>query len=291
MVALKIKLLATGVFLVALLASFGAEKGRTELRGHVPSVVPRLAARGHLAPTNDLTLSIGLPLRNVGELDELIHQLYDPHSPNFHKFLEPAEFTARFGPTEEDYLAVQNFARTNGFVVTGTHGNRLVLDVQVKSGDAERAFHVTLRKYKHPAESRDFFAPDAEPSVPANLAVADIWGLSDYGRAVRHSHPARPLKGQPLAGSGTNGWYMGNDFRNAYAPGSSLDGTGQSVGLLEFSDYFPADITSYESAIGLANNVPVNNVVIGHPGPTTANNDEVALDIEEIGRASCRERV
>src|SRR5205085_6990397 len=52
------------------------------------------------------------------------------------------------------------------------------------------------------------------------------------------------------------------------------------VGLLEFSAYYPADIANYENTIGLANNVPLNTVVVGHPGPTTANNGEVALDIE-----------
>ena len=35
--------------------------------------------------------------------------------------------------------------------------------------DVERAFQVTLRTYRHPTEARNFFAPDTEPSVPANL--------------------------------------------------------------------------------------------------------------------------
>src|SRR5207248_4023284 len=64
------------------------------------------------------------------------------------------------------------------------------------------------------------------------------------------------------------------------APGSSLNGTGQAVGLLEFSAFFSGDITTYETTIGMTNFVPVNTVVIGHPAPTTANNSEVALDIE-----------
>src|SRR6266446_498475 len=80
--------------------------------------------------------------------------------------------------------------------------------------------------------------------------------------------------------AGPGGYYAGNDFRNAYVPGSALNGAGQAVGLLEFSAYYPSDITNYENTIGLTNYVPLNTVVIGHPGPTTANNAEVALDIE-----------
>jgi len=93
-------------------------------------------------------------------------------------------------------------------------------------------------------------------------------------------HRIDPLKAQPLTGSGPGGYYAGNDFRNAYVPGSALNGAGQAVGLLEFSAYYPSDITNYENTIGLTNYVPLNTVVIGHPGPTTANNAEVALDIE-----------
>ena len=148
------KALVVALWFFCALAALGAGNGRRELPGHVPAVVARLVAKTLFAPTNDLTLAIGLPLRNTTELDELIRQQYDPASTNFHRFLTPAEFTARFGPTENDYLAVQNFARTNGFTITGTHGNRLVLDVRAKSGDAARAFHVALKTFQHPREPR-----------------------------------------------------------------------------------------------------------------------------------------
>jgi hypothetical protein len=282
--------LAALVFFTATITGFGVEPGRTQLSGHVPAVVSRLPAKNRLSATNTLSLAIGLPLRNVAALDRLLHELYDPASTNYHKFLTPPEFTAHFGPSEQEYAAVRNFAETNGFTVVGTHGNRLVLDVQARAAAVENAFHVTLRTYQHPAENRDFFAPDTEPSVPTNLPVADIWGLSDYGRPRPLSHPAKLSQAHPLSGSGPSGYYAGNDFRNAYASGTSLTGAGQAVGLLEFSDYYPVDITNYENTIGATigttNYVPLTNVVIssgrhgGGGGISTANNVEVALDIE-----------
>ena len=33
------------------------------------------------------------------------------------------------------------------------------------------------------------------------------------------------MKIRPLGGSGPSGYYAGNDFRNAYAPGTTLNGT------------------------------------------------------------------
>jgi subtilase family serine protease len=269
--------------LLILLAAFFvnvAASAQKSLPGHVPAAVSRLISQSRLAPTNSLTLAIGLPLRNETALDQFIQQLTDPQSPNYHKFITPAEFAARFGPSEADYLAVKNFALTNGFQIIGTHSNRLVLDVQVQSGDAERAFHITLRNYRHPQESRIFFAPDTEPTVPTNLPVADVWGLSDYGTPKPMSHLVDPLKIKSLGGSGPSGYYAGKDFRNAYVPGTPLTGAGQTVGLLQFSDYFKSDVTNYQKMIGLTNFIPLNNIVLPGGTPSTANNNEVALDIE-----------
>jgi subtilase family serine protease len=270
--------LATAIF--CCLAVSAQTAPRQFLRGHVPAVVSRLAPTGLLPATTNLSLAIGLPLRNEAALDELLRQLYDSGSTNFHKYLTPQEFTERFGPTEQDYQAVIRFAEANGLAVAGVHPNRVVLDVEGSASDIERAFQVTLRTYRHPAEARNFFAPDGEPSVPAGLSVVTVEGLSDYALPKPLLHAAAAAQGKPLSGSGPSGYYAGNDFRNAYVPGSTLTGAGQSVGLLEFSSYYMVDVTNYEKTIGMNNYVPLKNVVIGSRAPSAGNNDEVALDIE-----------
>jgi uncharacterized repeat protein (TIGR01451 family) len=250
------------------------------LPGHVPAAVSKLQALGSLPATTNLNLAIGLPLRNREALTNLLQQIYDPASPNYHHYLTPEEFTAQFGPTEQDYQTVINFARTNGLTVTQTHGNRMLLDVAGNVSDIERAFHVTMRTYRHPTEDRDFFAPDAEPSVDASVPILHVQGMNNYilPHPMHHKVPASGAK--PAAGSGPGGGYMGQDFRNAYLPGGTLNGSGQMVGLLQFDGYYASDIATYESLAGLTN-VPLQNVLLdgfnGVPGP---NNDEVCLDIE-----------
>src|SRR5580693_6001330 len=95
------------------------------LSGHVPGIVANLKAKGSLQDTNQLYLAIGLPLRNTNALADLLSQLYDPASPNYHKYLSPGQFAAQFGPSQEDYQAVIDFARSHGLVVIGTHSNRM----------------------------------------------------------------------------------------------------------------------------------------------------------------------
>jgi len=269
---------------VVVFSSVAAVPGLVTLPGHVPAVVSQLSAKALLSPTTNLDLALGLTLRNKEALTNLLQQIYDPASTNYHHYLSPEQFTAQFGPTEQDYQAVISFAQANGLVVTGTHPNRMLLDVSGKVSDVENAFHVTLRVYQHPTEARDFFAPDAEPSLDPSIPILHISGLNNYviPRPAFYKVPfdSHSVTNQPAAGSGPTGTYMGYDFRSAYVPGTTLTGTGQTVALFELDGYHPNDISTYESQAGLPN-VPLQNVLVdGYNGGAGGNNGEVALDIE-----------
>jgi hypothetical protein len=257
-----------------------AQPARIALPGHIPRAIRQLLPIGPLPPATTLPLAIDLPVRDTAGLDELLRQLYDPQSTNFHRFLTPDQFAARFGPTETDYQAIVAFAETNGLAIASRHRNRLVLDVEGSVSGIERAFGIKLRTFRHPGEPRDFFAPDRDPSVPAGLSIMAVEGLNDFYLPRPLMRRAIPSLAKPLSGSGPSGYYAGNDFRNAYAPGTVLTGAGQAVGLLEFSDYFQVDITNYENTIGMTNYVPLLTVLVGTKTPGTANNGEVSLDIE-----------
>ncbi|PWU17641.1 MAG: hypothetical protein C5B50_11005, partial [Verrucomicrobia bacterium] len=169
------------IFIVLALGTACALAGeRQVIKGHVPAAVSRLQPIGHLAATNRLRLAIGLPLRNQDQLNKFLEDLYNPASPNYRKYLTPEQFTERFGPAQMDYDAVIAFAKTSGLIVTAQHPNRIVLDVEATAAQIERVFHVTLRLYQHPTESRTFFAPDIEPSVDLAIPILHIEGLDNY---------------------------------------------------------------------------------------------------------------
>ena len=255
------------------------------LHGHVPAMVSRLHLQpmGTLTNTLRLNLAIGLPLRNQEALTNLLQQLYDPASPNYRHYLTPAQFTEQFGPTEKDYQAVIAFMESKGLTVTYRHPNRVVLDVSGSVTNVQRAMHVTMRTYRHPTENRTFYAPDVEPSLDLTVPILDVSGLNNYSlpRPRLVIKPAN-LSSAALStnGSGTNGAYMGKDFRAAYAPNVTLTGTGQAVGLLEFDGYSASDITNYEQQAGLPNVTLTNVLLGGYDGSAGANNNEVCLDIE-----------
>jgi hypothetical protein len=145
--------------------------------------------------------------------------------------------------------------------------------------------------YRHPTENREFYAPDTEPTVDAALSVVDIQGLSDFSRPHPKLHRmdaavlanARPKNGSAPDGSGS---YFGNDFRNAYVPGTTLTGAEQMVGLFEADGFYSSDIVAYATAAGNGRtNIVIQTVLLdGYNGvPTTgpdSGNGEVSLDIE-----------
>ena len=228
-----------------------------------------------------MSVSIVLPLRNQSGLTSLLNQLYDPSSPNYHHFLSVAEFTAQFGPTAEEYQAVVSFAQANGLTVTDTPANRLIVPVTGSVAQFNQAFNVTMKVYQHPTENRTFYSPDREPSLNLGVRVAHIFGLNNF--SLPHPLLSPATSGQAIAnvlGSGPGGSYLGSDMRAAYYGGTTLTGTGQAVGILEFGGYNLSDVNATFTNAGQTYSVPINNVLLdGATGAPAGMDAEQVLDI------------
>jgi len=116
-----------------------------QLEGHVPPAIQRLhlQSTGALPDTNRLDLAIGVPLAHPTELSNFLEQIYDPKSANYRKYLTPDQFTERFGPSQADYDSLKKFAADNGLTITGTHSNRMLLEVNVSVADIQGFFTST----------------------------------------------------------------------------------------------------------------------------------------------------
>lgn len=167
-----------------------------------------------------MNLALALPPRDPVGLTNLLRDLYNPSSPRFRQFITPQQFT------EQDFRALITFAQTNGLKVTAMHPNRVILDVEGTVSDIEKIFHVTLRTYQHPSETRTFYSPDVEPSHDAPVPLLSISGLDNFSIPRPHlkeqpaANPDVP-DATPNAGSGPGGAYTAGDFRAAYVPGGN----------------------------------------------------------------------
>jgi len=214
-----------------------------------------------LPETQTLRIDIVLPLRDPAGLEKFLQEVYDPSSPSYRHFLTVPEFTARFGPTQEDYYAVIDYATSNGFKVVG--GSRDGMDVQLEGSvtSIEAAFNVSMGVYQHPTENRTFYAPDREPMVYLPFPLWHISGLDNY--SIPHplyKHRNLTVKSNATTGSGPSSSFLGSDMRAAYYEGTALTGAGQNIGLLEYYGYDISDLNTYYTNAGQTRTAAVTGI-------------------------------
>jgi kumamolisin len=254
----KVAVFCRAFFVIAPLAVSVAQ-AQTLMTQHTREAVRTGESRpiGRLPATHTLNLDVVLPLRDPEGLTNFLSELYNPASANYRQFLTPAQFTERFGPSQDDYDTLVRFAAAKGFQVTG--GSRDGMELQIKGpvSAIEAAFHVTMRTYQHPTESRTFYAPDLEPTTDLPFPLWHISGLDNY--SIPHPLVSKRSGASTHAttGSGPSASFLGSDMRAAYYGGTALTGAGQNLGLFEYLGTDLADLTTYYKNVGQTNKVPI----------------------------------
>lgn len=234
---------------------------RDAVKGNTAQQVSRLAVN------KQMSLDVVLPLRDKAGLDAFVADVNDPASANYRHFLTPQEFTARFGPTQNDYDTVVQYLKRYGFTVTG--GSRDGMDIQVVGpvSAVEAAFNVKMRTYKHPTENRMFYSPDREPTTSLAIPLWHVSGLDNYSipkplyvkksdYAAANGISPEAVVSHATTGSGPSASFLGSDMRAAYY-GGSLTGAGENLGLLEYYGTDLADLSTYFTNAHQTNSVPV----------------------------------
>ena len=226
---------------------------------------------GQLPAKQVMHFDVVLAPRDRGGLETFVQEVNDSTSPSYHQFLTPQEFTARFGPRQKDWDALVAFAKASGFQIVG--GSRDAMDLRMTGTVAaiEKAFHVTMGVYQHPAENRTFYAPDREPTVNLPFSLWHISGLdnysiphpmfvkkSDYAKA--HGISPDKVVSHATTGSGPSASFLGSDMRAAYYGGTALTGSGQNIGLFEYLGYDIADLNTYYSNVGQTRTATVTGI-------------------------------
>jgi len=241
--------------------------GRQQLKGHLTPAMTAPKATGSLPSSTSLQLSIGLSVTDPAGLASALRDVADPKSAAYRKYLTPEQFTARFAPSAADYQSVIDWAKAKHLSIVKTHSNRLMLDVSGTAADVEQAFTVKLEQAQR-TDASTFYRPDREPSLDLKVAVKAITGLDNFERPKTHG------------GSSPIGNYISKDLRTAYVPGTSLNGAGQSLGILAFDGYKPTDVASYQMQAGLPALVPVNVLAADASGAPAGTAAETVSDVE-----------
>jgi subtilase family serine protease len=220
------------------------------------------------------------------DLDALIAAQQDPSSPQYHQWLTPAQFGARFGLADSDLAAAQSWLQQQGFTVDGVANSRDRIHFSGTAAQVNSAFATSLHLYRAPGETESHYAPSTDLALPAALApnVLGVTNLSSF-RPTPRMIRSTANGAQPNFTSSTSGNHFitpGDiatiyDVNTVYA---SATGTGQSIAILGQSAIYSADITNFLNAAGITVRLPTLVLVPNTGASTVYKGDESESDLD-----------
>src|ERR1700722_8451939 len=88
-----------------------------------PGAAPRTwTSLGSLSADQQLQISVVLPPSHAAQLAQLLEELYDPASPEYHQWLHPGEFLQKFGPSSSSLNSVRSWLHQMGIGSTSVSG-------------------------------------------------------------------------------------------------------------------------------------------------------------------------
>jgi kumamolisin len=245
----------------------------TPVQGSERVAMPGAIATGR--SNQKATIEVSLKLRRKNALPDVIERPRD--------LLTRDELRDTYGASQAD---IDNVARTlGGLGLNLVDTNIATRTVRFRGtvSAMEEAFQVKLFNYSHERGNyRGRVGPVRIPSALKEI-VHGVFGLDNRQVARRRRHPVSDYDKARLA-SVPAAWYVPSELASHYnfPPG---DGSGQTVGLLEFGGgFFPQDLKKFCTMA----KIPVipNVIPISTDGTPTDSRDgaqgEVMLDIEVV---------
>jgi hypothetical protein len=257
------------------------------------------AAPGSL-PMQNMQLVLRRTPEQEMALEELMREQQEPSSPDFHKWVTPEEFGARFGPSDHDIKAVTSWLQSHGLQVLEVSPGRNIIQFSGTASQVEATLHTSIHSYVVRGEQH--WANSNDPQIPAALAdvVAGVNTLHNFHRkpmsrmvgtfsrsnATGEVRPVHP--NFTFSTSGDCGFIAGScfavgpaDFATIYNVPSTLDGSGQTIGIVGDSNLLPADVANFRSIFGLPAKAPVVTIADNGTDPgIQPNGDELESDLD-----------
>jgi hypothetical protein len=255
------------------------------------AVEPQLAMQRML-------LVLGASPEQEQELRTLLDAQQTPGSPEYRRWLTPAEFGARFGPSSEDVQKVKGWLEAQGFEVGGVARSGRWMEFSGTAEQVTQAFQTPMRRYQ--VGGRIHLANAAAISIPAALSpvVRGVASLHDFfskPSLTRYYPVQRNASGvlAPVDPSfsyppGPAHYLAPADFATIYDVTplyqEQINGSGQAIAIVGRSRVESTDVQIFRQIFGLPAAEP-QMIVSGEDPGFTGDDDsvEASLDVEWAG--------
>jgi subtilase family serine protease len=232
-----------------------------------------------------ITLHFQPSASQQADLDRLVAEQQNPNSSNYHNWLTPVQYAARFGVSDGDLVKVENWLKSKGFTVRSVNNSHTAIVFDGTVGQVESAFSTEMHRYAVRGESH--LANATEVSIPAALSgiVRNVENLSDFRPKPRLSRLRKPAVRPNYTSASSGGHYVvPDDFSTIYDVmplySGGYDGAGQRIAIMGQSAVSLSDIEHFRSAAGLTSKDPTLVLVPNTGASTTFSGDESESDID-----------
>ena len=262
---------------------------QTVLTGTRHPLTVGAAATGHLDGATRLsgvTLHFNMSAAQQADLQALLAAQQNPSSSQYHQWLTPAQYAARFGVSSADLGTISAWLQQQGFVVQGTNTSHTQLSFSGSAAQVEQAFATQLNTYNVAGQS--VYAPSQDLSLPTAVAsvVHGVGNLTSF-RPRAHHHPAPRFTSNVPP---NNHYVAPDDFATIYdvKPLYNAGNTGSNVTIAVVGQTAIAttDVSAFRSASGLPASTPTLTLVPNSGASVEAggaDEEESDLDVEWSG--------
>jgi trimeric autotransporter adhesin len=291
------------------------ENARVTLHGTVHPLANAANDRGAAPDGMQLERMHMVLKRNSGQesaLKQLVSDMHTPGTASYHKWLTPEQFGQQFGPSDQDISTVETWLQSKGFSVTSVNPGKQTLEFSGNAAQFRTAFHAQIHKYLVNGETH--YANSTDPQIPAALApvVGGFVSLNNF-RARNFSHVLGKASYNPKTGKAIPQWTesggpfgfnlvlspvdfgiqydLPNPALNPGFTGAPIDGTGQTIAIINDSNINIALVNQFRTLFNLPVNPPQIIIDGNDPGIDGTNNpdgpnfdsSEAYLDVEWSG--------
>ncbi len=219
------------------------------------------------------------------DMKQLLKDLQNPSSPNYHQWLAPEQYAARFGVSQHDMTKIVNWLAAQGFEVLQPARGRNWIAFTGTADLIQQTFQTEIHYYMVNGEKH--FANSSNPVIPEALA-----GIVMGFRGMNNFAPKPSIKNKGVENpfyTGSNGNNLGPaDIATIYdiqpLLSSGTTGSGQKLVVVGQTDIDTTDISEFRSGFGLSATLPTITLVPGDTDPgTTGDLGEADLDLEWAG--------
>jgi subtilase family serine protease len=296
------------------------ENDLTTLKGNTHPLANAMNDRGPVSPSlpmTDLIMLLNRSAEQQAAFDKFVANQYDPHSPDFHHWLEPAQVGENFGPSQTDIQTISNWLTGHGFSVDAVSKDRMTIRFSGTAGQVQSAFHTEIHNLEVGGVAH--IGNMSDPQIPAALvpAVVGVKALHNFfpkpmhklGSKVQFNREAgkwqripgtaegtsvsakaalasraHPEFASNISGGGLEEDVAPYDFATIYNVlplwNKGTDGTGQTIAIAGTSDITLSDVTTFRSTFGLPAYTSSNapKVTIVHGADPVCTNASDACD-------------